>query len=74
MAQYANATFDAELCAANPEAAAAKIAELEHTLACAGGLDRTRVIIIEDLRKRLSEALQYQAPPAALSAEREPKA
>jgi len=48
--------FDADLCRANPEAAADKIAELEYALQCAGGLDRTRVIVIEDLRKRLAEA------------------
>lgn len=33
-----------------------RIAELEEALAAAGGLDRTRVIIIEDLRRRLREA------------------
>jgi len=38
------------------EPAADKIAELEHALACAGGLDRTRVILIEDLKRRLFEA------------------
>lgn len=56
MSENKHVAFDADLCAANPEAAADKIAELEHALACAGGLDRTRVIVIEDLRKRLSEA------------------
>lgn len=74
MGEYNYVAFDAELCAANPEAAADRIAELEHALACAGGLDRTRVMVIEDLRRRLSEALQYQASPAALSAEKEPSA
>lgn len=56
MSENTHVAFDAELCAANPEAAADKIAELEYALACAGGLDRTRVILIEDLKRRLSEA------------------
>lgn len=56
MGENKHVAFDAELCAANPDAAAEKIAELEHALACAGGLDRTRVIIIDDLRRQLSEA------------------
>ncbi|WP_428029764.1 hypothetical protein [Ancylobacter sp.] len=36
--------FDADLCRANPEAAADKIAELEYALSAAGQLDRMRVI------------------------------
>lgn len=68
MGENTHVAFDAELCAANPEAAADKIAELEHALACAGGLDRTRVIVIEDLRKRLSEALHMDGDISILLA------
>lgn len=46
--------FDIELCRANPEAAADKIAELEAALHAAGQLDRMRVIGFT----KLQEALQ----------------
>ena len=56
MSENRHVAFDIDLCRSNPDAAAEKIAELENALSCAGGLDRTRVIVIEELRKRLSEA------------------
>lgn len=54
MSENTHVAFDAELCAANPEAAADKIAELEAALHAAGQLDRMRVIGFT----KLQEALQ----------------
>lgn len=45
--------FDTDLCRANPEAAADKIAELEFALAAAGQLDRMRVIGLTKLQRDL---------------------
>jgi len=45
--------FDAELCRANPEAAADKIAELEYALGAAGQLDRMRVVGFNKVQEAL---------------------